>query len=62
MTLTAQVWQQRPASGWLTWVEPAKIASPHPGYCFKQAGWTLDRAWSHPRLVRLRAPLTEADQ
>ncbi len=50
MTLTAQ-----------TWVEPAKVASPHPGYCFKQAGWTLDRAWSHRRLVRLRAPILETE-
>jgi hypothetical protein len=54
MTLTGQVWPQRPADGWLTCVEPAKVASPNPGYCFKQAGWTLDRTWSHPRLVRLR--------
>jgi len=60
MTLTGHIWQQRPADGWVTWVEPGKVASPNPGYCFKQAGWTLDRAWSHPRLVRLRAPILDA--
>jgi hypothetical protein len=60
MTLTAHMWRQRPADGWVTWVEPAKVASPNPGYCFKQAGWTLDHTWSHPRLVRLRAPILEA--
>jgi len=57
MDLTASLWPGRPTTdpGWVTWVDPAKIASPNPGYCFKQAGWTLDRGWSHPRLVRLRA-------
>jgi hypothetical protein len=60
MALTAQVWTARPADEWVTWVAPAKVASPNPGYCFKQAGWTLDRAWSHPRLVRLRGPILDA--
>jgi hypothetical protein len=62
MNLTASLWAARPTStpGWVTWVDPAKVASPNPGYCFKQAGWTLDHAWSHPRLVRLRAPILEA--
>ena len=59
MTLTAALWRDRPADGWLTWVDPARIRSANPGYCFKQAGWTLDRAWSHPRLLRLRAQVTE---
>ncbi len=60
MTLTATLWPQRPADGWVTWVEPARIASPNPGYCFKRAGWTLDHTWSHPWLVRLRAPIVKA--
>jgi len=59
MALTASLWHSRPADGWLTWVDRTKVRSPNPGYCFKQAGWTLDRAWSHPQLVRLRAPVLE---
>jgi len=55
MWLTAAVWTGRPADGWLTWVDPAKVRSPNPGYCFKQAGWRLDRDWPHPRLLRFRA-------
>jgi hypothetical protein len=62
MVLTAHLWVARPTAtpGWVTWVDPAKVASPNPGHCFKQAGWTLGRAWSHPRLIRLRAPILEA--
>ncbi len=62
MDLTASLWAARPTTtpGWVTWVDPAKVASPNPGYCFKQAGWTLDRAWWHPRLIRLRAPIPQA--
>lgn len=39
--------------GWLTYVDRSKIASQNPGYCFKAAGWVLDRSYVHPRLVRL---------
>jgi hypothetical protein len=60
MALTARLWPKRPADGWLTWVDRTKVASPNPGYCFKQAGWTLDHAWTHPRLIRLRANVVEA--
>lgn len=45
-----------PRDGWITWIEPGKIRSMNPGFCFKVAGWTLDRTWTHPRLVRLRKP------
>jgi hypothetical protein len=57
MALTTSLWAARPTAkpGWVTWVEPAKVASPNPGYCFKRAGWILDRSWSHLRLLRLRA-------
>ena len=55
MALTAKRWDGPPADGWITWIDTTKIRSAHPGYCFKQAGWTLDRTWSHPRLIRLRA-------
>ncbi len=57
MDLTASLWTARPTTvpGWVTWIDPAAVASPNPGYCFKRAGWWLDRFWSHPRLLRLRA-------
>jgi hypothetical protein len=57
MTLTAERWGEAPADGWVTWCDRSKIASANPGYCFKQAGWWLDRAYKHKRLVRLRAAL-----
>ena len=56
-----------PRDGWVTWIEPAKIASPNPGYCFKQAGWWTDHDW-HPARgrrgrIRMRAELlTGADR
>lgn len=64
MALTARLWAPiaRPADGWVTWVDATKVASTHPGYCFKQAGWTLDRTWHHPRLLRLRAEVDCIDQ
>lgn len=43
----------RAPDGWLTYVDPAKVASEVPGYCFRRAGFRHDRAWSHPRLIRL---------
>jgi hypothetical protein len=55
MDLTAELWTERPFDGWVTWVDTRKVKSGHPGYCFKLAGWWLDRAWSHPHLIRLRA-------
>jgi hypothetical protein len=56
MRLTVLLWEGfTPPDGWVTWIRPDKIASAHPGYCFKKAGWWLDREWSHPQLVRLRA-------
>jgi hypothetical protein len=41
-------------AGWLTYVEPGKVAGEVPGYCFRRAGYRHDRGWSHPRLIRLR--------
>ena len=57
MDLTAQMWADRPTTtpGWVTWVDRRKVASANPGYCFKQAGWWVDRTWTHKHLVRLRA-------
>jgi hypothetical protein len=55
MELTSDQWGEIPVDGWVTWIDPRKVASPNPGYCFKQAGWWLDREWSHRYLIRLRA-------
>jgi hypothetical protein len=55
MALTAELWIARPADGWVTWIDTRKVASPNPGYCYKQAGWRPDRTWTHRYLVRLRA-------
>lgn len=55
MELTETLWLARPTDGWITWIDTRKIASANPGYCFKQAGWWLDRDWSHRHLIRLRA-------
>lgn len=55
MVLTARLWSGRPTDGWVTWVDTRKVRSSHPGFCFKRAGWWLDRSWSHRYLVRLRA-------
>jgi len=60
MALTARLWPGRPVDGWVTWVDATKVVSPNPGYCFKHAGWTLDRGWHHPRLLRLRAKVAES--
>ncbi len=38
--------------GWLTWIDPAKIHSPNPGCCFKQAGWTFTRNGPPRREIR----------
>jgi hypothetical protein len=62
MALTAQRWSGRPADGWVTWIDTTKVQSSNLGYCFKQAGWWLDREWQHPRLVRLRARIDPAGQ
>lgn len=32
-------WGAPPPGGWLTFVDPDKVASPNPGYCFKMAGF-----------------------
>lgn len=55
MDLTASMWGETPTDGWVTWVDTRKVRSVNPGYCFKKAGWWLDRDWHHRYLVRLRA-------
>lgn len=54
MSLTASLWVGRPRDGWVTWIDRTKIRSANPGYCFKRAGWWVDREWSHAKLIRLR--------
>ena len=51
-------WAGLPADGWVTWVDPRRVASPNPGYCFQRAGWTRDLSWTHRHLIRLRAQVT----
>jgi hypothetical protein len=55
MRLTVDAWGEPPADGWVTWIDTRYVKSPHPGYCYKQAGWWLDRDYEHKYLVRLRA-------
>jgi hypothetical protein len=60
MELTTQLWTNRPAEPWITWIDRTKVHSTNPGYCFLKAGWWRDRGWSHPRLIRLRAEVDDA--
>lgn len=55
MAFTVAHWGDPPKDGWVTWIEVGKVASENPGYCYKQAGWRIDRDWQHRRLIRLRA-------
>lgn len=59
MELTEALWGPPPPDGWVTWVDTRKIESAHPGFCFKRAGWWLDREWAPKRgrrgRIRLRA-------
>lgn len=52
VALTESIWGTS-EHGWMTYVDTTKVASTNPGYCFKQAGWRLDRSYRHDRLVRL---------
>jgi hypothetical protein len=60
MALTVRLWGDPGTAGWVTYVKPSAVASENPGYCFKRAGWTLDRSWTHPVFVRLLAPGSDA--
>jgi hypothetical protein len=55
MLATRNAWGAPPRDGWLTYVDRLKVNSEHPGYCFKMAGWSLDREYQNRRLIRLRA-------
>lgn len=55
VALTEELWG--PArEGWATYVDRGRVRSSNPGYCFKVAGWRLDRGFRHDRLVRLVFP------
>lgn len=62
MEATAAEWSSRPRDGWLTFVRVDRVRSVNPGACFKAAGWALDRSWSHPRMIRLRASAPPAQE
>lgn len=59
MAITAELWAAPPPDGWVTFVDTAEVKSANPGYCFKQAGWWLDKSYvpnrRRPTLIRLRA-------
>jgi len=56
MELTQRMWGRPPVDGWVTWIDTRKVRpTSNPGYCFKRAGWVLDRSYQHRYLVRLRA-------
>jgi hypothetical protein len=46
----------RAPDGWVTYVEPARVRSQEPGYCFKMAGFERDETFVSRRLIRLRCP------
>lgn len=55
--LTEQLWGP-PPDGWATWIDTRHVAGTNPGYCFKRAGWVVDRGYRgwQRSLVRLRRP------
>lgn len=53
MELSEEVYGPAP-HGWVTYVEPLKVRSQEPGYCFKMAGFELDESFLSKRLIRLR--------
>lgn len=60
MERTQEYWKDwtDPVDEWITWVVPNLVESRNPGYCFKAAGWWLDREWKGQNsMIRLRAHL-----
>lgn len=60
MLETRARWGEPPPDGWVTYVDPRKVAGSNPGYVFKLAGWRVDRVGGRDRhgpvhLIRLRA-------
>jgi hypothetical protein len=57
VALTLERWGPAPAGGWVTYVDPAQVRSVNPGWCFKCAGWVLERGYrgnERRPLIRLR--------
>lgn len=52
----SEEWFGPAPAGWVTYVEPDKLRSGDPGYCFKMTGFELDTGFSSKRLIRLRRP------
>jgi|SRR5215471_435555 len=61
MELSEEIFGAAP-HGWVTYVEPAKVRSEDPGYCFKMAGYQLDTTFQSKRLIRLRRASLEPDR
>jgi hypothetical protein len=54
VALTVDAWGW-PPDGLLTYIDASAIQSRNPGYCFKQAGWALDKTYRGKKgLLRLR--------
>lgn len=45
-----------PGERHFTYVDPKKVASANPGYCFKMAGWRLCGVTKHRKLLILERP------
>ena len=41
MEIAVEIWGPPPSDGFITYVNPKKVNSPNPGYCFKKAGWRV---------------------
>lgn len=57
VAFTEAEWGPPPADAWVTWIDTRKVASSNPGFCFKMAGWVLDREWNPARGRRGRIRL-----
>jgi hypothetical protein len=51
----AIAWRRWPGERLYTYVDPSEVASPNPGYCFKQAGWRTAGRTKDRGLVILEA-------
>lgn len=58
MLLTAELWSDRPADGWVTWVDTKLVRSTNPGFCFLKAGWRRDADYRRRNRIRFFADVT----
>lgn len=57
VALTVALWGSFPRDGLLTYVDPGKVRSEVPGWCFRRAGWRHPRC-GEPWCARARASRT----